>query len=55
MGQRGFWNEQQGVAKLQEKKPGLTRLTESFPWESSALCLARATARSAKAMVAANG
>jgi transposase, IS5 family len=34
MGQRGFWDEQQRVAKLQEKKPVLTRLTESIPWES---------------------
>jgi len=28
MGQRGFWDEQERVAKLQEKKPVLTRLTE---------------------------
>ena len=34
MGQRGFWDEQERVAKLQEKKPVLTRLTESIPWES---------------------
>ena len=34
MGQRGFWDEQQRVAKLQEKKPALTRLAESIPWES---------------------
>ncbi len=34
MGQRGFWDEQQRVAKLQERKPVLTRLTESIPWES---------------------
>jgi len=34
MGQRGFWDEQERVAKLQEKKPGLMRLTESIPWES---------------------
>jgi len=33
MGQRGFWDEQERVAKLQEKKPVLTRLTESIPWE----------------------
>jgi len=30
MGQRGFWDEQQRVAKLQEKKPVLTRLTEGY-------------------------
>jgi len=34
MGQRGFWDEQQRVAKLQEKKPVLKRLSESIPWES---------------------
>jgi len=30
MCQRGFWDEQQRVAKLQEKKPVLARLTESI-------------------------
>lgn len=39
MGQRGFWDEQQRVAKLQEKKPVLTRLAESIPWESFRLLL----------------
>ncbi|WP_254929520.1 IS5 family transposase [Cyanobium sp. T1B-Tous] len=34
VGQRGFWDEQQRVAKLQEKKPILTHLTESIPWET---------------------
>ena len=34
MGQRGFWDEQQRVAKLQDKKPVLTRLAESIPWKS---------------------
>jgi hypothetical protein len=34
MGQRGCRDEQQRVAKLQEKKPVLQRLTESIPWES---------------------
>jgi transposase, IS5 family len=34
MGQRGFCDEKQRVAKLQEKKPVLQRLTESIPWES---------------------
>ena len=33
MGQRGFWDEQQRVSKLQEKKPVLKRLAESMPWE----------------------
>ena len=34
VGQRGFWDEQQRVSKLQEKKPVLKRLSESIPWES---------------------
>ncbi len=34
MGQSGFWDEQQRVAKLQDKKPVLKRLTDSIPWES---------------------
>ena len=28
VGQRGFWDEQQRVSKLQEKKPVLKRLSE---------------------------
>ena len=39
MGQRSFWNEQQRVAKLQVKKPVLTRLVESTPWELFRLLL----------------
>ena len=34
VGQRGFWDEQQRVAKLQEKKPALLLLAHSIPWES---------------------
>ncbi|QNI65639.1 hypothetical protein [Synechococcus sp. A15-44] len=30
-GQRGFWDEQNRVAKLQQKKPVLRRLSESIP------------------------
>ncbi|MCT4364886.1 MAG: IS5 family transposase [Synechococcaceae cyanobacterium MAG-AL1] len=33
MGQRGFWDEQQRVAKLKDKKPVLRRLANSIPWE----------------------
>ncbi len=33
VGQRGFWDEQQRVAKLQEKKPVLKRLSDSIPWD----------------------
>ena len=34
MGQRGFWDEQRRVSKLQDKKPVLRRLADSIPWES---------------------
>ena len=34
MGQRGFWDEQQRVTKLQDKKPVLKSLANSIPWES---------------------
>ena len=34
MGQVGFWDDQQRVAKLHEKKPVLKRLSDSIPWES---------------------
>ncbi len=34
MGQRGFWDEQQRVRKLQDKKPVLKSLADSIPWES---------------------
>ena len=34
MGQRGFWDEEQRVTKLQDKKPVLKRLADSIPWES---------------------
>jgi transposase, IS5 family len=34
VGQKGFWDEQQRVAKLQDKKPVLKRLSDSIPWES---------------------
>jgi len=34
VGQRSFWDEQQGVTKLQYKKPVLKCLADSIPWES---------------------
>jgi IS5 family transposase len=34
VGQRGFWDEQNRVAKLQQKKPVLIRLSQAIPWES---------------------
>ena len=39
MGQRCFWEEQQRVTKLQDKKPVLKRLADSTPWESFRLLL----------------
>jgi len=32
--QRGFWDEQRRVTKLQDKKPVLKSLADSIPWES---------------------
>jgi len=34
VGQRGFWDEQNKVAKLQQKKPVLKRLSEAIPCET---------------------
>lgn len=34
MGQRGFWDEEERIEKLRRKKPVLTILSESIPWES---------------------
>ena len=34
MSQRGFWDEEKRVTKLQDKKPVLKRLADSIPWES---------------------
>jgi Transposase and inactivated derivatives, IS5 family len=48
MGQRGFWDEQHRVEKLQEKKPVLKRLSESIPWESFRPLLERGYAHERK-------
>jgi IS5 family transposase len=34
MGQRGFWDEEKRIEKLRRKKPALTTLSETIPWES---------------------
>jgi hypothetical protein len=34
MSQKGFWDEQERVSKLKNKKPVLTCLWESIPWEA---------------------
>ena len=34
MGQKGFWNEQERVSKLKNKKPVLICLAESIPWKA---------------------
>ena len=32
--QRGFWDEQNTVTKLEQKRPVLNRLSESIAWET---------------------
>ena len=34
MGKKGFWDEQERVSILKHKKPVLTCLSESIPWEA---------------------
>jgi IS5 family transposase len=48
VGQRGFWDEQQRVSRLQEKKPVLRRLADSIPWESFRPLLERGYTRERK-------
>ena len=48
MGQRGFWDEQERIAKLQEKKPALRLLAETIPWESFRSLLDRGYAQERK-------
>jgi IS5 family transposase len=33
MGQRGFWDEEKRIRRLQQKKPTLATLSETIPWE----------------------
>ena len=51
-GQRGFWDEQQRVVKLKNKKPVLQRLSESIPWESFRLLLDKGYAKERKSSAA---
>lgn len=48
VGQRGFWVEQQRVAKLKSKKPVLKRLADSIPWDSFRLLLDKGYAQDHK-------
>jgi transposase, IS5 family len=48
IGQRDFWDEQQRVVKLKNKKPVLQRLSESIPWESYRLLLDKGYAQELK-------
>ena len=48
VGQRGFWDEQHRVAKLQEKNPVFKQLFESIPWESFRPLLERGYANERK-------
>ncbi|MCT0199529.1 transposase, partial [Synechococcus sp. CS-1325] len=34
MGQRGFWDEEKRIHRLQNKKPTLPTLSETIPWEA---------------------
>ena len=34
MGQRGFWDEERRIQKLQDKKPVLIRLSAQIPWDT---------------------
>ena len=34
MGQKGFWDDQERVSKIKNKKTILTCLSESIPWET---------------------
>jgi len=34
MGQRGFWDEEQRIQKLQDKKPVLVLLSAQIPWDT---------------------
>jgi IS5 family transposase len=34
MGQRGFWDEEKRIHRLQQKKPTLATLSEAIPWET---------------------
>jgi hypothetical protein len=34
MGQRGFWDEEQRIKKLQDKKPVLVLLSTQIPWNT---------------------
>jgi IS5 family transposase len=52
--QRGFWDEQHRVAKLQEKKSVLKRLSESIPWESFWPLLERGSAHEHKSNAGCN-
>jgi len=50
MGQKGFWDEQERVSKLNNKKPVLTCPSELIPWDALTHCLTRVTVKSARAM-----
>ncbi len=34
MGQRGFWDEEKRIQRLQQKKTALATLSEAIPWEA---------------------
>lgn len=48
MGKRGFWDEEKRIQRIQHKKPVLTTLSESIPWESFRPLLERGYAQERK-------
>ena len=48
MGQKGFWDEQERVSKLKNKKTVLTCLLESIPWEAFRPLLEKAYSQEGK-------
>ena len=48
LGQQGFWDEQQRVENLRNKKPVLQRLSDSIAWESFRLLLNKGYAKERK-------
>ena len=48
VGQQGFWDEAERLAKLTRKKPSLERLKAAIPWEEFRPLLERAFAKERK-------
>jgi hypothetical protein len=55
MGQRGFWDEEKRIHRLQQKKTTLATLSETIPWEVLGHCWSWVTAMNARVMPAERG